>query len=228
MRQSVYHEHRFTYPQKGLCRPALCVLISLIFLTNFVVSSGAHLGPRLWGCQKVHILQHQWWWTKFTCGPTSWWWLWRWLSLRHVFFFVPSSNQSHFSCLLWPLRKWMYDNLCIIFKCQDWIVSLQMIKPKKFFDDDNIGNITQLWSFGWDLCYFGLYFFEHFVHLSFLFVLWSLLFLWSFLWFFLYGILYKFYFFHISVLLVFIFCSFGVGFSVFWSLSLLTFLYFWS
>ena len=59
MRQSVYHEHRFTYPQKGLCRPALCVLISLIFLTNFVVSSGAHLGPRLWGCQKVHILQHQ-------------------------------------------------------------------------------------------------------------------------------------------------------------------------
>ena len=141
-----------------------------------------------------------------------------------TFFFSSRLPTSHiFPAYCGIKRKWMYDNLCIIFECQDLIVSLQMIQAKNVFDDDNIGNITQLWSFGWDLCYFGLYFL-----LSFLFVLWSLLFLWSFLWFFLYGILYKFYFFHISVLLVIIFCSFGVGFSVFWSLSLLTFLYFWS
>ena len=100
------------------------------------------------GCvliKKVHILQFQWWWTKFTCGPTSWWWLWRWLSLRHVFFSSRLPTSHIFPAYCGIKRKWMYDNLCIIFECQDLIASLQMIKTKNVFDPDNIGNVTQLW-----------------------------------------------------------------------------------
>ena len=60
-----------------------------------------------------------------------------------TFFFSSRLPTSHiFPAYCGIKRKWMYDNLCIIFECQDLIVSLQMIKTKNVFDDDNIGNIT--------------------------------------------------------------------------------------
>jgi hypothetical protein len=40
----------------------------------------------------------------------------------------------------------MYDNLCIIFECQDLIVSLPMIKSKNVFNNDYIAKILP--SFG--------------------------------------------------------------------------------